>query len=133
MRNSEKLVCLILAIASLALFPMATFAAPATGSKPGKAAVANAASLREIDYASLVDKIGSQLIIRTTNDTTRSGELIRYTNVTLTLQLGPEAGSIELSVPRDSIRNILIEIAPADPLFLNEEPKHEGESGAKKN
>jgi hypothetical protein len=59
--------------------------------------------------------------------------LTRYTNVTLSLQLGPEAGSIELSVPRDSIRKIMIEIAPADPLFLNEENKHEGESGAKKN
>lgn len=117
----------------LALLSTVAVAAPAAGARPGKPATGNASSLREIDYPALEGKIGSKLVINTTNDTTRSGELVRYTNVTLTLQMGPEHGSIELSVPRETIRKIQIEIAPADPLFLNEESPHEGDSGAKKN
>jgi flagellar basal body-associated protein FliL len=126
MRIPRTLVYLVLPFALLTLSSAACFAAAA---KPAKAAAANASSLRAIEYPSLEDK----LVVKTTNGTTRSGELTRYTNVTLTLQLGPENGSIELTVPRDTIRKILIEIPPADPLFLNEDSPHEGDSGAKKN
>ena len=133
MRIPQKLVYLVLPFALLAFLPVATIATPAASGKSSKAVAANATSLREIDYEALVDKVGKKLIINTTNDTTRSGELTRYTKVTLTLKMGPENGSIDLSVPRDTIRKILIEIPPADPLFLNEEATHEGESGAKKN
>jgi len=132
MRNSKILVCFFLPLVLLAWTSLA-IAAPAGSAKPGKSATSNASRLREIEYPALVDKIGHKLIISTTNDTTRSGVLTRYTNVTISLQLGPEAGSIELSVPRNSIRKIMIEIAPADPLFLNEVTPQEDKAGAKKN
>ncbi|MEZ5462402.1 hypothetical protein [Dokdonella sp.] len=133
MRIPQKLVCLLLPFAVLGFSSASSLAAPAAATKAGKSATANASSLREIEYTALEDKIGAKLVINTTNGTTRSGGLTRYTNVTLTLQLGPENGSIELSVPRDTIRKILIEIPPADPLFLNEESPDKGETGAKKN
>lgn len=133
MNNSKKLVYLILSCTLLALLSAAPMAAPAAGSKAAKGTAANTSSFQEIEYADLVEKIGHKLVISTTNNTTRKGELTRFTNVTLTLQMGPDAGSIELSVPRDSIRKIMIEVAPADPLFLNEETSTEGKAGAKKN
>ena len=117
----------------LAFASTTSFAAPATGSKSSKAVTTNASSLREIEYEALENKVGKKLVINTTNNTTRSGELTRYTKVTLTLQMGPEHGSIELSVPRETIRKILIEIPPADPLFIDEKTPNEGKSGAKKN
>lgn len=133
MGKSQKFVYPGLLLAMLAFASTASVAAPAAGGKSDKAATGNASSLREIEYTALEDKVGKKLVISTTNDTTRSGELTRYTKVTLTLQMGPENGSIELSVPRDTIRKILIEIPPADPLFIDEKTPHEGESGAKKN
>jgi hypothetical protein len=114
------------------------FALPVMAAKPTKGNKASSApkaqsSLREIEYPDLENKVGEKLVIYTTNNTTRSGVLVRYTNVSLTLQLGPESGPIELSALRSTIRKVMIEIGPADPLFIDETTKHEGKSGAKKN
>ena len=132
MRNPIFLSCFALAAAIVLAPPLLLAAGPA---KTGKSAAAPKAqtTLREVDYPDLENKIGQKLVVYTTNNTTRSGTLVRYTNVTLTLQLGPEAGSIELAVPRKGVRKVMVEIGPADPLFLNESNPQEGESGAKKN
>ena len=122
--------------ALFALAALATsFALAASPARAGKASAAPKAqsSLREIEYTDLESKVGEKIVDSTANNTTRSGVLVRYTNVTLTLQMGPENGSIELAIPRSGIRKVMIEIGPADPLFLNEKSPHEGESGAKKN
>jgi hypothetical protein len=132
MKNPTLVFRLELILLACLLAPIANAAKP---EKPAKAMNAQAAavSLREVGYESLETKIGSALVVRTTNDTTRRGTLLRYTNVSLNLKLGPENGSIELLVPRDTIRKVMIEIAAADPLFLNEKPMTEGKPGAKKN
>lgn len=113
----------------------ASLALAATPARSGKSSAAPKAqgSMREVEYTDLEGKVGEKLVVSTTNNTTRSGVLVRYTNVTLTLQMGPENGSIELAIPRTGIRKVMIEIGPADPLFPNEKSPHEGESGAKKN
>jgi hypothetical protein len=124
--------CFVLTALTLLASPALLAAGP---SKTGKSSATPKAqtTLREIDYPDLENKVGQKLVVHTNYDTTRSGTLLRYTNVTLTLQLGPEAGSIELAVPRTGVRKVMIEIGPADPLFLNESNPKEGESGAKKN
>jgi hypothetical protein len=80
-----------------------------------------------VDYPALEQRVGQQLLIETTFKTTRRGTLVKYTQPALTLQLGPENGSIELTVPRETIKTITViaPVAAAD--------KDEGNSGAKKN
>jgi hypothetical protein len=132
MNNPTLVLRFTLVLLAFLLAPIVQAAKP---EKPAKATDTRAAAvtLREVAYESLETKIGSALVVRTTNDTTRRGTLLRYTNVSLNLKLGPENGSIELLVPRDTIRKVMIEIAAADPLFLNEKPMTEGKPGAKKN
>ena len=38
----------------------------------------------------------------------RRGKLVKYTNPGITLQLGPENGSIELDIPRETVRNVSV-------------------------
>ena len=121
-----------LVVATLVLVPCVIAAKPEKSGKAVDAEVAPVSS-REIEYATLVGKIGSTLVIHTTNGTVRRGTLTRYTNVSISLKLGPENGSIELDVPRDTIRKLSIEIAAADPLFPEAKPLTEGKPGAKKN
>ena len=116
----------------LLIAPWATAVTPAKGAKTSMAPKAQN-SLQEIDYAALEEKLGSKLVIDTKNSTTRIGVLVRYTNVSLTIQLGQDQGGIELAIPRTGIEKIRIELAPADPLFLDEKTPHEGDAGAKKN
>jgi hypothetical protein len=132
MNNSRLVFRFALIPLVIVLVPMAQAVMPARASKAVDTK-APAVSLREVGYESLETKIGSPLVIRTTNDTTRRGTLLRYTKVSLNLKLGPENGSIDLAIPRDTIRKIMIEIAPADPLFLDEKSMTKGKPGAKTN
>ncbi len=132
MNNSTLIPRLMLTMLAVLLVSAAHAAKPVRSDKPVDAGSAQG-SLREVEYTTLESRIGSQLLIQTTNDTTRNGTLLRYTKVSLTLKLGPENGSIELGVPRSTIRKVMLEIGPADPLFPNETSPHEGKPGAKKN
>jgi len=53
--------------------------------------------------------------VETTLDTVRRGKLVRYTNPGLTLQLGPEDGSIELEIPHETVRNVSVVASDAAP------------------
>lgn len=132
MNKTHGITKLLLAIFVMLLVPAVEAAKPV---KQGNQADGKTApvSLREVEYSTLENKVGSQLVIQTTNNTTRRGTLQRYTKVSLSVKLGPENGSIELGVPRATIRSVMVEIAPADPLFPNETSPHEGKPGAKKN
>ncbi len=80
-----------------------------------------------VEYAALEHQVGAELAIDTTFNTTRRGTLVKYTNPTLTLRLAPEAGAIELSVPRDTVRRItILKPAPAA-------PSTQGSRGAEEN
>lgn len=132
MKSSQYVIKLAFAALALMWVQHGMAAQPARAGKSvdTKAAPVNS---REIEYASLVDKIGSTLVIHTTNGTIRRGTLMRYTNVSISVKLGPDNGSIELAVPRATIRKLSIEIAAADPLFPEAKPMTEGKPGAKKN
>jgi hypothetical protein len=103
-------------VAGIVLFAVAgaaslAVAAPAANKKA--AAEAQPAGT-PIEYSALEQRIGDQVIVETTMNTVRRGTLVKYTNPTLTLELGPEAGNITLSVPRETIRSLrVIPAAPA--------------------
>lgn len=132
--NQIKYLTAILLASAMALTAANVAAAPAV--KPTKAEAAKAAAAanqRVVEYQELEKHVGAKITIETTNNTTRSGTLLRYTNVAVSMQLGPEAGAIELSVPRNSVRQVSVTVAAADPLFPNDTFKQEAAAGAKKN
>jgi len=67
-----------------------------------------------VEYTELEQRVGSDLVVETTLGTVRRGKLVKYTNPGLTIQLGPEHGSVELSVPRETIRNVSVVLPPAE-------------------
>lgn len=81
-----------------------------------------------VEYKELETNIGAELSIETTFNTVRRGTLVKYTNPGLMIRLGPEAGSIELDVPADTIRRVSI----VTPTPQNATPPQEN-SSAKKN
>jgi hypothetical protein len=122
---------LILAGAVCALAPLA-FVAGAASAAPAakKAAEAPVAPVgTPIEYSELEHRIGDHLIVETTHETVRRGTLVKYTNPTLTLQLGPEHGSIELSVPRETVRSLRIVPAAAESGAVQQQ----GDGSAEKN
>ncbi|HEY0232087.1 MAG TPA: hypothetical protein VGC55_12615 [Dokdonella sp.] len=101
--------------------------------KPAKSAEPAKAVGHPVEYQELEGKVGALVVVETNLNTARRGTLIKWTNPTLVLQLGPEAGSIELSVPHDSIRRItLLDPLPAaaPPAAT---PTTQGSGSAKKN
>ena len=117
---------LVLAGAVCALAPLAFVASAAPAAKKA-ADVPVVPTGTPIEYSELEHRIGDHLIVETTLDTVRRGTLVKYTNPTLTLQLGPEHGSIELSVPRETIRSL--RIIPA----AESTPQQQGDGSAEKN
>ena len=62
----------------------------------------------------LEQRVGSDLVVETTLGTVRRGKLLKYTNPGITIQLGPEHGSVELSMPRETISNVSVVLPPAE-------------------
>jgi hypothetical protein len=124
---------LILASAVCALAPLAFVAGVASAAPAAKkaAAVPAAPAGTPIEYSELEHRVGDHVIVETTLETVRRGTLIKYTNPTLTLQLGPEHGSIELSVPRETVRSL--RIIPAATPAAESTPRQQGDGSAEKN
>ena len=99
-------------VMSLALtFAAPVLAAPAVQRKPPvKIAPAEPAKplAHVVEYAELEHHVGDTVVVETTLDTVRRGKLVKYTNPGITLQLGPENGSIELDIPRETVRNVSV-------------------------
>lgn len=120
--------------ASILAILTALASAPTAAADPAKAPKgATAGQNRPVEYTDLEKHIGARISVHTTNNTVRSGTLLKYTNVSLTMRLGPESGSIDLSVPRGNVRSVTVTIAPADPLFPNDTFQQEAKPGAQKN
>lgn len=105
---------LLTAIAALALACSCAFAIAKTP-YPAKAKVAEPVG-SPAAYDALEHHVGDELVIETTLNTVRRGKLIKYTNPALIVQLGPEHGAIELTVPRETVRSIrVLPGTPAEP------------------
>ena len=117
--NQSPAVIRFLAIFCLALASGSLWAVtPATPDKPAKSKSKvdlSQTHFREIPYAELENRIDSKIVVHTINNTVRSGTLTRFTNATT------------------AVRKIMLELGPADPLFVDETTDKKGESGAKKN
>lgn len=101
---------------AFALLTACAFASAAPAEVAGK--VRSAAPVQPagqtVEYATLAQHVGDEIVVETTLNTVRRGTLVKYTNPTLTLQLGPEHGSIELSVPHETVRSVrVLKAAPA--------------------
>jgi hypothetical protein len=125
----------VIAAAALALVLACTLAnAKRPAAAATKTKVVEVAKLvgEPVAYDALEHHVGDEIAIETTFNTVRRGKLVKYTNPTLTIQLGPEHGSIELSVPRETIRSI--SVLPAAPARPEAGAKQEqGNRSAKKN
>jgi hypothetical protein len=90
-----------------------------------------------VEYKALENHVGAQIAIETTLKTTRTGTLLKWTQPALTLQIGSAAGSIELTVPRETIKSITLLSAAAEsaatPPAQTPPNTTSGTSGAKKN
>ncbi len=106
------------------------FAASASAAPPAKDA-APQPQQRETPYEALEKQVGSRVVIHTVNNTTRTGTLVRYTNVGLALRV--ENGGYELSMPRKNVRAVFVVVPAADPLFPTDKTSLEAKPGAKKN
>ena len=113
---TQHRILTLAAIAALAVAASgAAFAAKPAASKhaASKQAAAPAQPTGQlVEYTELEHKVGSEIIVETTLHTVRRGTLVKYTNPGLTLQLGPENGSVELSIPRETVRNVSVVLAP---------------------
>ncbi|MEO8671889.1 MAG: hypothetical protein ABI411_11280 [Tahibacter sp.] len=98
--------------------PLVAYAGSQTG---------DVAATESNEYALLRQAVGQDVVIRTTNGTTRRGKLMHFSNAMLDLQLGPRDGGILLSIPRQSVRDVGVVVATAPPA-----PAEEGIPDAKK-
>ena len=80
-----------------------------------------------VEYAELENRVGQTVAIDTTFRTTRTGKLVKWTQPTLTVDLGTAEKPLELTVPKETIVKITV-LAPAAA-----DTKDAGKSGAKKN
>ncbi|HEX5124835.1 MAG TPA: hypothetical protein VFV97_16450 [Rhodanobacteraceae bacterium] len=82
-----------------------------------------------IEYAALETRVGETISVDTTFHTTRTGKLIKWTQPTLTVEVGNGSDTpMVLTVPKETIKSITIMPAAAA-----EPAKDAGTSGAKKN
>jgi len=93
---------------ALALATPATLATAAPKKAPAKVAAPAQPLAHVVDYTELEHHVGDTIIVETTFDTVRRGKLVKYTNPGITLQLGPDNGSIELDIPRETVRNVSV-------------------------
>jgi hypothetical protein len=91
----------------------AAAAKPAATAAPAEAAKPTQPIGKLVEYTELEQHVGEEIIVETTLSTVRRGKLTKYTNPGLTIQLGPEHGSVDLSVPRETVRNVSLVIEPA--------------------
>ena len=93
-------------------------AQPPAASAPAAAKAAPQAApklqFQEVPYDELGKYLNKRVVVRTTLHTERSGILMKYTGTAIDLKLDTGA---TLSMPRDTIRNAGVPIAPPDPLF----------------
>jgi hypothetical protein len=80
-----------------------------------------------VEYAELESRVGETVSIETTFRTTRTGKLVKWTQPTLTVDMGTAEKPMELTVPKETIVKITVVTPPAA------DAKDAGKSGAKKN
>ena len=82
---------------------------------------------QELEYADLARYVGKTVTIRSKFNTTRTGELIKYTDNGLIIKLPARGGGMGLSMPRNTAGKVSAPIPVGGPFFTEA-----GADGAKK-
>lgn len=93
---------------------LALVAGFAIAASAGAAAPKDTGEGREVAYAELEQHVGEEIEVQTTFGTTRRGVLTGYTTVSISMTLDAEAGSIDLTVPKETVRAVRV-LGPAEP------------------
>lgn len=72
--------------------------------KPGTTTAPDKPEGQAVPYAELEHHVGQEVVIHTTLGTVRRGVLAKYTNVALTLKMVFGTGTIDLTVPKETVR-----------------------------
>lgn len=108
----SKSMVAMMVLAGTATVTLALAAPPQAVHRDKASKPAAVAAGEVVSYADLERYVGATLVLDTTLGTTRTGVLIKYTNPALVVRLGEQMGSIELTVPRETVQKITV-IAPA--------------------
>src|SRR4051812_29087184 len=81
--------------------PAASAATKAHAAPKAKTAEAAKPAGQVVEYAELESRVGQTVAIETTFKTMRTGKLVKYTQPTLTLQIGSDEKPMELTVPKE--------------------------------
>ena len=131
MKNDSRFATtagLALALALTAGIPATTSAATSKSHAAPKAKAEPAKPAGEVvQYADLESRVGQEIVIETKFHTTRRGKLTKWTQPTLELDIGTDGNPIEFTVPKETIKSIIVVTPDAEPA------KDAGTSGAKKN
>jgi hypothetical protein len=79
---------------------------------------------QELEYADLARYVGKTVTIRSKFNTTRTGELIKYTDNGLIIKLPAREGGMELNMPRNTVVKVSAPIPVDEPFFT--EPEADG-------
>ena len=82
--------------------------------KDAKRAEAPKQQLQEVAYEDLGRYVNQHIVVHTTLRTERSGTLVKYSQTSIDMKLDSGA---TLGLPRETIKNVGVPIAPPDPLF----------------
>ena len=103
---------LIVALALVTASGGALLAAPQQAARHLQKAATEAVAGEVVAYKDLERYVGATIVVETTLGTTHRGVLVKYTNPALVLRLGPQMGSIDLTVPQETVRRSTV-VEPA--------------------
>ena len=79
---------------------------------------------QKLEYTDLPRYVGKTVRVKTTFKTTREGTLLKYTEAGLTVKLPDREGGMELSMPRNTIKEVSSPVRIDEPFFA--EPEADG-------
>jgi hypothetical protein len=98
------MVCLALLVAPLAM------GAPAKG-KTGATTAAKATQVEvgeTVSYEDLRLHVGQRVVVHTSLKTTRTGTLLKFSQIELTLSIETRDGTSELTIPKDTVASVTV-------------------------
>jgi hypothetical protein len=124
--RAAGVACAILSVVAMAVAPVWAQTPPPAPEEAPAPAPTNEIE-QKLEYADLPRFVGKTIRVKTTFKTVRTGTLLKYTEAALTVKLPDREGGMELSMPRDTVREVSSPVRIDEPFFA--EP---GADGAKK-
>jgi hypothetical protein len=114
MQQRSLSIALLLLVLATVLCSTAPAAAATKAAKGAKATAVEPVPAKEkIEYENLHGYLGDRITVHTTYGTTRTGVLAKFSNSELTLTMDSGVGASELTIPRNTIADMVSAPAPA--------------------